>query len=159
MVNFTSRPPRVGEINGRHYHFLSKDDFKHAIDRGEMLEYEVMSASGRYYGTSKTDLELLLQQHNVICDKMPIGALNLKKHFGSFAVTIFVDAPDDQLSHRLLDKSRVNEKDLISKRLEQANAEREYKPQFDYNLTNIDGKLDEAAAHATKIILDKVISK
>ncbi len=152
LVNHTSRPKRIGEEEGRDYHFVTTAEFENRIARGQMLEYEVMAANGHYYGTDKTGVEKALEISNVICKKMPHGSLLLKQHFLNRAVTIFLDASNEELEHRLLDVSRTGEHELIAKRLQQADNERSLKSQFDHIITNHDGDLAHVIDEATKII-------
>lgn len=48
-VSHTTRPPRRFEVDGQHYHFVTKEQMQAAIDRGEFLEHAVFS--GNMYGT------------------------------------------------------------------------------------------------------------
>ena len=51
-VSYTTRPPREGEVHGRHYHFIDRATFEAMIGRGEFLEHA--DVYGNYYGTSET---------------------------------------------------------------------------------------------------------
>ncbi|MDB4465597.1 AAA family ATPase, partial [Akkermansiaceae bacterium] len=53
-ISCTTRPPREGEVDGRDYHFLSKDDFTARIDGGEFLEHAEVHQN--YYGTLKSEV-------------------------------------------------------------------------------------------------------
>lgn len=152
LVNTTSRKPRVGEQEGIDYHFLSRAAFEHKIAQNQMLEYEVMATNGEYYGTGTRELENELMQSHVICKKMPRGALTLKTHLGTRAITIFLDASTDELKRRLQENSRIGEQNLITKRLEQAKTERALKNQFDFTIFNHDNNLARAVNEAAKII-------
>jgi|SRR3989344_3560210 len=152
LVNYTSRQPRVGERDKVDYHFVSKADFTNEINNGNMLEYEVMTTNGAYYGTHKPTLDKMLELSNVICKKMPIGALNLKKHFGGQAITIFIDAGNEELRKRLGESARISEIDCIDQRIAQAHTERKLKTKFDYTFWNHNGELDQTVAIIRKII-------
>lgn len=152
LVNFTSRQPRVGERDGVDYHFVSKANFEKEIALGNMLEYEVMATNGAYYGTHKPSLDKMLANGNVICKKMPIGALNLKKYFLDRAITVFIDANNDELRCRLKESTRINEVDSINARMAQAETERELKDQFDYSFSNHNGALYQTITNIRKII-------
>jgi guanylate kinase len=152
-VSATSRPKRVGEEEGVNRYFLTKDEFKKAIDDKNILEYEIMESNGEYYGTPKKETAELLTKHNIIFDKMAYGATVLKEHFKENATTIFIDATDAELKRRLSDSSRAGESEIIEKRLAQGQKEREYKPHFEYCLQNHDGELKKVVSQIKQIIL------
>lgn len=58
-VSATTRPPRVGEEDGREYYFLDRDAFEEMVAREEMLEYT--SYCGNYYGTPKKKHSVLFR--------------------------------------------------------------------------------------------------
>ncbi|MFA6081953.1 MAG: guanylate kinase [Patescibacteria group bacterium] len=152
LVNATSRPKREGEIDGENYHFVSKEQFQKMIENRDLLEYEVMSATGQFYGTLKNALENQLQKSDVVCNKMPVGALELKKYFSTDCITIFIDADDIELRQRLSESIRKNSTDDIEKRIEQGQKERVYANQFDYQLFNHDGELEKVVNEIIRII-------
>ncbi|MEM9907700.1 MAG: guanylate kinase, partial [Cyanobacteria bacterium P01_D01_bin.44] len=53
-VSATTRQPRPGEVNGQHYHFVSRDTFNHMIEQGELLEWAEFA--GNFYGTPAKSL-------------------------------------------------------------------------------------------------------
>lgn len=63
-VSCTSRTPRPGEINGKHYHFVSGDEFDRKIAAGDFLEWAVFA--GNKYGTLKSEIVPHLIQNNVV---------------------------------------------------------------------------------------------
>lgn len=152
LVNHTSRHPRHGEKDGKDYFFVTRDHFEHEVEHGKVLEYEIMESNNHYYGTHKEQLLQDLATSNVISKKMPAGALALKRYFGTSATTIFIDADDDELEHRLLEDNRASEHDLISRRIKQAHHERELRSQFDYCIINHDGHLHDVVAQITAIV-------
>ena len=54
-VSCTTRNPRPGEINGVHYHFVTKEDFLKEVEAGNFLEHN--EVHGNFYGTSKTHVQ------------------------------------------------------------------------------------------------------
>ena len=54
-ISFTTRHPRVGEVDGVNYYFVSKELFKKEIEEGNFIEY--VEYSGNYYGTNKKKIE------------------------------------------------------------------------------------------------------
>lgn len=53
LVSHTSRPPRDGEVNGKTYHFVSKEEFEDMVARDMFVEYQIFN--GWYYGTTKEE--------------------------------------------------------------------------------------------------------
>ncbi len=146
VASFTSRKPRIGEVNGVNLYFLTREQFEREIERGQMLEYELMETSNQYYGTHKKEMLEALSESDAICRKMPWGALELKKYFGDQALTVFIDATDQELEQRLLESHRSLEHDQVARRLKQAQHEREYKDKFDLVVQNPDDELDQTVA-------------
>lgn len=54
LVTYTTRPMRVGEVDGKDYHFITVDEFKQKIDNNFFIEY--VQYNNNYYGTSRSDL-------------------------------------------------------------------------------------------------------
>lgn len=99
-VSFTSRPPRPNEIDGKDYHFVSREDFQRRIERGEFVEW--VENYGEFYGTSGRALQDLLRRgKDLLLDIEPRGAKEMKKKFQE-GVFVFVLPPSlDELLKRL----------------------------------------------------------
>jgi guanylate kinase len=77
-VSYTTRLPRPGEVDGKDYHFVTEEDFRGRIARGEFAEWE--EYSGCLYGTSLKTIRALLEEGaDLILDIETRGAANLKK--------------------------------------------------------------------------------
>ena len=77
-VSATTRIPREGEIEGKSYYFLTKDQFESKIKNGDFLEYA--NVYGNYYGTPCEKVqEKLKSEKDIILKKEIQGALNIKK--------------------------------------------------------------------------------
>lgn len=91
-VSATTRAPRPGEIDGVHYFFTDKEEFRRKIAAGEMLEHA--EYVGNYYGTPKKPVDDALSAgKNIILDIDVQGALQVKTKMPE-AVMIFVLPPD-----------------------------------------------------------------
>ena len=78
-ISATSRPPRGTEKNGVEYFFLSPDEFRSHIEKGDYLEYEEVYKD-RFYGTLKAQVDAQLAKgENVVCDVDVLGGQNIKK--------------------------------------------------------------------------------
>ena len=78
------------------YYFLSAEEFRERAERGEFVEWEEVYP-GTCYGTLASEIERICETgHNVIMDIDVKGALNVKKHFGENALTIFILPPSKE---------------------------------------------------------------
>ena len=151
-VSATNRPPRPGEENGVHYHFLSTEDFRDSVAAGEFIEWEEVYP-GRYYGTLRREIDRQLAEgHNVILDIDVKGALNVKKLYGEKALTIFVEPPSIDELRRRLENRGTDTPELIDTRVGRAEYEIGFAPQFDSRVVNDD--LTKAVDETASLISD-----
>ena len=148
-VSATSRPPRGGEQNGIDYFFVTPEEFRAMIERDEFLEYEEVYED-RYYGTLKAQVERQLEAgQNVIFDVDVKGGVNIKKHYGDRALSIFIQAPSiEELRRRLVGRG-TDAPEVIEERVEKAAYELTFAPQFDHILINDVLETAQAEALAT----------
>ena len=151
-VSATTRNPRPGEINGVHYFFLTKEDFKNRIESGEFLEWAEFS--GNFYGTNKNFVEKMLKDgHNIILEIDVQGALQVKNKLQE-AILIFIEPPCfEELKLRLLKRSTETEEE-IQKRLAVVKSELQQKQEFNYVIVN--DNLDTAFKNLENIILKEI---
>jgi len=135
-VSATSRAPRENEVHGKDYYFYSPEDFKQLISECAFLEWEEVYA-GQFYGTLKSEVERLRKMgKHVIFDVDVVGGVNIKKYYGTEALSIFIQAPShDVLKERLIGRGTETEASL-EKRLGKALWEMEFAPQFDVIIVN-----------------------
>lgn len=135
-VSFTSRPPRPNEINGKDYHFISREDFQHRIDRGEFVEW--VENYGEFYGTSGRALQDVLRRgKDLLLDIEPRGAKEMKKKLQE-GVFVFVLPPSlDELLRRLQKRGHETP-EAIQKRFAQAESELGEVLWYDYAVINED---------------------
>jgi guanylate kinase len=145
-VSATTRPPRQGEVDGVHYHFVSPDRFRAMIAQGELLEYEEVYP-GRFYGTLVSEVERAIETGSVLLDVDVRGALHVKQLFGERALTLFVAPPSlGELAARL--SARGTETDeTLAVRLTRAEEELTYAGRFDAIVINDD--LETAVAETS----------
>jgi guanylate kinase len=149
-ISACSRAPRNNEKNGKDYFFLSVNDFKEKIKKGEFIEWEEVYP-GNFYGTLKSEIERIWNDGNhVIFDIDVKGGLNLKKKYPEQTLAIFVKPPSvEELKRRLIHRS-TDDDETISKRIEKAEYELSFADQFDVVLVNDD--LKKAQEEAFKIV-------
>lgn len=135
-VSACSRRRRQHEIDGEDYYFISTNEFKDKIQKGEFVEWEEVYP-GHLYGTLKTEIERIWTQGlNVITDVDVIGGINIKKHYGNQALAIFIMPPSlSELEKRLRKRSTENIENL-QERLNKAKAEINYAHEFDKIIVN-----------------------
>lgn len=147
-ISATTRNPRDGEIDGKDYFFLSKEEFKNKIANDEFYEYA--EVHGNYYGTLKKTVEENLDKGlNVILEIDVQGAL-IAKEKKKGAVLVFFRTKDmDILEKRLRDR-KTDSEEVIQTRLK--NAETELKYEDKYNYTIINENLDDSIQELIDII-------
>ena len=90
-VSCTTRPPRPGEINGRDYEFISDEEFRERMVRGEFVEW--VENYGYLYGTSKKAMEAFLSKgYDLILDIEPRGAKAIRENYPG-GIFIFILPP------------------------------------------------------------------
>lgn len=139
-VSYTTRKPRPGEVDGRDYWFVEDEAFDRMVDSGEFLEYA--GVYGRRYGTSKKDLEALLDQGwSVILEIDVQGAARVRQTLKG-GVYIFILPPSlEACEKRLIARGKDSPED-IRKRLKIAEEEIKKAPSYDYLIVN--DELDRA---------------
>ena len=133
-VSATTRSPRVGEVDGVHYYFISKEQFEEQIASGGMLEYA--SYVGNYYGTPKQAVEeKCAAGYDVILEIEVQGAMQLREKCPN-AVFVFIIPPSmEELEHRLVNR-QTETQEVIQNRLNTARTELQFAPKYDYIVVN-----------------------
>ena len=149
-ISCTSRAPRGTEQNGVEYYFISPEEFKEKIARGEFLEYEEVYED-RFYGTLKEQVESQrMNGENVVFDVDVKGGCSIKQYYGDEALSLFIQPPSiDELKRRLMNRGTDSLED-IEKRLSKASYELTFAEKFDKILINDD--LEIAKAKALEIV-------
>ncbi len=147
-ISATSRAPRGSEKDGVEYYFLSTEEFERRIAADEFVEHEEVY-KGCYYGTLRSEVERIWGKgHTIVFDVDVKGGLNLKKIFGSQALTVFIQPPSiEELRRRLVGRG-TDSPEKIEQRIAKAGEELTYAPQFDTVVVNDD--LATAQAEAEK---------
>ncbi len=137
-ISATNRLPRGEEKNGVEYFFLSSQEFKDRIAKGDFLEYEEVYPD-KFYGTLKSEVDRILAEgKNVVFDIDCVGGLNVKKIYGDRALSIFVMPPSVQTLRERLEKRGTDAPQVIEKRLAKAEYEMSFASQFDLVVMNDD---------------------
>ena len=133
-ISATTRSPREGEVDGREYFFVSKDEFEKMIAKGELIEYAKYVEN--YYGTPRDYVEKKLDEgRDVILEIEIQGALNVKKMFPD-TLLLFVTPPSaEELKKRLVGRG-TETMDVIESRMDRACEEAEGMENYDYLIVN-----------------------
>lgn len=149
-VSATTRPPRPGEVGGRHYHFVTAARFRDMVDSGQMLEHA--EVFGNLYGSPRAPVEAAMRNgQDTIFDVDWQGGQQIRASaLGGHVVAIFVLPPSlPELERRL--RARGQDSDaVIAGRMEKSRAEISHWAEYDYVLVNDD--LDETE-HRLRAIL------
>ncbi|MDN8581005.1 guanylate kinase [Eikenella corrodens] len=142
-VSHTTRAPRRGEENGKHYHFVSVPEFERMIEEGQFVEYA--KVYGNYYGTSTQSLESLTRQGvDVILEIDTQGAEQIRRLLPQ-AYSIFIAPPSLATLEQRLRQRAADAPQVIAVRLAEARNEIEQARLFDYLVVNDDLTAAEAA--------------
>lgn len=147
-ISATTRLPREGEVDGREYFFVSKDEFEKMIAKGELIEYARYVQN--YYGTPRDYVEKKLAEGmDVILEIEIQGALKVREAFPE-TVLLFVTPPTAaELKSRLVGRG-TETPDVIESRMNRACEEAEGMDRYDYLIVNDD--LDECVEEMHRII-------
>ena len=147
-TSYTTRPPRPGEVNGRHYHFVDEDEFDRMLGRGDLLEHALVH--GNHYGTSRHAVEAdCAAGADVLLEIDWQGAAQIRR-LKPEAVSVFVLPPSLAiLEHRLRGRGQ-DPPDVIATRLAAARGEISHAGEFDYVIINDD--FDRAAHDLISIV-------
>lgn len=151
-ISCTSRAPRGEEKDGVEYFFLTPEAFKEKIANKEFLEYEEVYEN-RFYGTLKAQVERQREAgQNVVFDVDVKGGVNIKKHYGDQALSLFIQPPSVAELRKRLEHRGTDTPEAIEQRLAKAEYELTFAPQFDYVVVNDD--LEKAKEETLRIVRD-----
>lgn len=145
-LSYTTRRPRGHEVEGRNYHFVTRDAFQEMIARDEFLEWA--EVFGNYYGTHRSILEKARAEGvDLVLDIDVQGARQLKLKVPE-AVTVFILAPSRQILEERLRARSEDSGEVIARRLREAAAEIRNYRLYDYVVINTDLVESDAALSA-----------
>lgn len=133
-VSYTTRPPREGEIDGVHYHFVSQTEFERMVLQHEFVEYAQVFRHA--YGTARDTLRQALDQgQDLLLEIDWQGARQVRQYF-PHAVSIFILPPSlDELERRLRARAQDSE-ETIATRMAEAHSELSHYGEYDYLVVN-----------------------
>lgn len=146
-ISCTTRAPREGEVDGKSYFFLTKEQFEQKIDEGGFLEYSRHFEN--YYGTPRAFVESKLEEGDVILEIDVDGGLSVKSAMPE-AVLVMIAPPDKQALYSRLKGRGTEDENTISRRIDRAEYELSKSPLYDFVIIN--DVLDEAVEAVGRIL-------
>jgi guanylate kinase len=155
-VSMTTRAPRVGEVNGVDYFFVTKEEFLQNLKDDNLLEHAEFV--GNYYGTPKNAVEKSRSEgKNVILEIEVKGTQQvLDKCKGNDVVSIFLIPPSFEELERRIRNRRTEAEEIVQQRLEKARSEMGLKYRYQHIVIN--DVPERAAEEIRQIIRDKLNS-
>jgi guanylate kinase len=151
-VSAATRPQRPDEVNGVDYYFMTLEEFQHKIQNQEFIEWE-MVYEGRYYGTLKSELERLRNNHKIpILDIDVKGAIHVQEHYPEESLSIFVQPPSIEELRRRLESRNTESAEALQDRLSKAAYEISFRHHF--NKIVVNDNLQKACEEAREVVAD-----
>jgi guanylate kinase len=147
-VSATTRPPRPGEVDGVHYHFVEGERFDAMVRDHEFLEWAEFG--GKRYGTPWTSVRGALAEGCTVVLEIEVqGAVQVRARFPS-ATLVFLRPPDPDALAERLEQRGTDSEDRIAERMRIAEWEMEQAKLFDYEVVNDD--IDAAVRRIASIL-------
>lgn len=141
-ISTTTRQPRVGEVDGVDYFFVTKEEFENDIENDYFLEYA--QVHNNYYGTSlKPIVKALSESKLVIFDIDVQGHDLVRKKLNNITTSVFITTPSLQELENRLNKRDTDHPEIIQNRLNNAKLEIHSLDKYDYLILN--DNLEEAS--------------
>ncbi len=136
-VSATTRSRRPSEVDGIHYHFVSRPRFESMKAGGELLEWA--EVHGNLYGTPRAPVEQALAEgRDVLFDVDYQGTLQLYETMREHIVSVFILPPDAITLKSRLERRAEDSPEVIRRRLQTARVELKHWAQFDHIILNDD---------------------
>jgi guanylate kinase len=133
-VSATTRKPREGEVDGRDYIFLSREEFEKWIDEGRFLEWA--EYSGNLYGTPEQKVEEYLKTGRSVILEIELQGARKVREKRPDAVMVFVRAPSLEETRKRLEGRATEDDKALEARMTTALKEVEARSEFDYEVVN-----------------------
>ncbi|CAK01231.1 guanylate kinase [Bartonella tribocorum] len=155
-VSVTTRKKRPSEVNGLHYHFISKEEFEYKRDRDEFIEWA--EVHGNYYGTLREAVENALSAgRDMLFDIDYQGTKQMQKKMPGDTVSVFILPPSMKELVSRLNRRAEDSQDIINLRLENARTELTHWRSYDYIVINED--LDQSLSFIRSIYLAETVKR
>lgn len=134
-ISTTTRAPRVGEVNGVDYFFVTKEEFEKDIENDNFLEYA--KVHDNYYGTSLTPINKALEEGKLVIFDIDVqGHEIVRNKLDSIVTSVFITTPSLKVLEERLNARNTDSSDIIEKRIKNAKGEVEFLQDYDYLIIN-----------------------
>lgn len=142
----TTRKPRVGEVEGVHYHFVSEEEYARLVEEDAFLEHATVH--GNHYGTLRKPVEEMMRRgDNVLLDIDPQGAISVMENAEDY-VSVFILPPSFESLRVRLHTRNTDDPVEIERRLNNARGEVKKVDRYQYAVINDDLELAFAQLQA-----------
>jgi len=150
LVTTTSRAPRPSDKEGVTYHFISPEDFASKIKEGYFLEYN--NCVGNYYGTPKKYLNDLLQKYDLVFSNLDVNGKHSMDKLDVNNLAFFLLPESMAILRQRAEKRGGMTNKMIQDRIKLAAEEMAKSKDYDYQITNYEGKLRQTTDSIAAII-------
>jgi guanylate kinase len=148
-VSVTTRQRRPGEVDGKHYHFITRATFDDMVAKNELLEHATVFDN--CYGTPRGPVMTTLEAGNdIISDVDWQGTQQLKQNVPDDVVAIFVLPPSIEALKQRLQMRAQDSEEVVQARMAKSSDEMSHWPEYDYVIVNED--LDESVRQVQAIL-------
>lgn len=136
-ISTTTRAPRIGEVNGIDYFFVTKEEFEKDINSGDFLEYA--KVHDNYYGTSLKPIKKALDESKLVIFDIDVqGHEIVRSKLDAITTSVFITTPSLEVLETRLNSRNTDSTEIIEKRIKNAKGEVEYFQDYDYLIINDD---------------------
>jgi guanylate kinase len=148
-VSATTRAMRTGEINGKDYYFIDKEEFLRKIENNELVEYEEIF--GNYYGTMKSEIQSALDRNEYLLFDVDVkGGISLQKVFPEDTLLIFIAPVSKEILEQRLRSRATETEDQLKIRFSRNDFELSMRDRYEYVVVN--DILEQAVEEVDNII-------
>ena len=150
-ISATTRKPREGEVDGKHYFFMDRERFLEQAEQGAFLEWA--EYSGNCYGTPRKSVEEQIEVGRQVILEIDVqGAFQIREKMPQ-AHLVFIEPPSIEELERRLRERGTEDEETVARRMKAAEVELSRKEEYDIRLVNDD--LDAATAELVQYVNDR----
>ncbi len=147
-ISVTTRAMRNGEVDGKDYYFISKEEFENKINNDELFEYA--NVHGNYYGTLNSEIEKRLESGQNVILEIDVQGGVIAKGKRPDSTLVFFKAPSLEVLEQRLRGRNTDSEEVIQKRLKNAIGELKFEERYDHVIINYD--IDKSVQELIDII-------
>lgn len=151
VVTATTRPRREGEVHGRDYFFVSKEEFARMIEQDELIEYAIVY--GDYKGIPKQQVREALASGKDVVMRIDVQGAETVRKLAPNAILIFMTVDNEHELERRLRERKTETAEELALRIATARKELQRVDAFDYVVVNADDHIDQAVDTIQAIII------